>query len=131
MSDAQILWPVLKTLLNNKKSLAFHLYHTKIILLLVSKKKPRCLIIFSCSIPRNKSELNATPSKKKKKEKEKTRESLTAIDFSNDDILKVIRNLHPNKGHDHDMINIRTGKICHGCIFKSLFSFQKYFIFTL
>ena len=66
-----------------------------------------------CSILRNKSELPATLSKK-------TSESLTAIDFLNSDILKIIRNLDPNKTHGHDMISIRMVKICDYSICKPL-----------
>ena len=57
-----------------------------------------------CSILRNKSELLATLSKK-------TRESLTTIDFSNNDILRIIRNLDPKKDHGHDIISIKIVKI--------------------
>ena len=66
-----------------------------------------------CSILRNKSELPATLSKK-------SSESLTTIDFSNNDILKIIRNLDPNKAHGHDMISIRMVKICDDSICKPL-----------
>ena len=69
--------------------------------------------IDQCSILRNKSELPATLSKK-------MRESLTTIDFSNKDILKIIRNLDPNKAHGHDMIIIRMVKICDDFICKPL-----------
>ena len=48
------------------------------------------------------------------------RESPTTIDFSNDDILKIIRNLDPNKAQGHDMINIRMVKICDDSICKPL-----------
>ena len=68
-----------------------------------------------CSILRNKSELPGTLSKKKK-----MRESLTTIDFSNNDIVKIIRNLDPNKAHGHDMISIRMVKICDDSICKPL-----------
>ena len=47
-------------------------------------------------------------------------ESLTTIDFSNNDILKIIRNLDPNKAHGHDMISIRMVKICDDSICKPL-----------
>ena len=53
-----------------------------------------------CSIVTNNSELPAILTKK-------TRESLSTINFSTDDILKIIRNLDPNKAHGHDMIIIR------------------------
>ena len=44
------------------------------------------------------------------------RESQTAISFSNYDILKIIRNLDPNKAHGHNMISIRMVKICDDSI---------------
>ena len=50
----------------------------------------------------------------------KTSESLTAIDFSNNSILKIIRNLDSNKDHGHDMISIRMVKICDDSICKPL-----------
>ena len=67
-----------------------------------------------CSILKNKSELLTTLSKKT------TRESLTTIDFSNNDILKIIRNLDPSEAHGHDMISIRMVKICDDSICKPL-----------
>ena len=98
--------------------------------------------MFLCSILRNKCELPATLSlflpishslslylslplslkkkKSKKKNKKNTRESLTTIDFSNNDILKIIRNLDPNKAHGHDVISIRMVKICDDFICKPL-----------
>ena len=66
-----------------------------------------------CSILRDKSELPATLSKK-------LSELLTTIDFSNNDILKIIRNLDPNKAHCQDMISIRMMKICDDSICKPL-----------
>ena len=42
------------------------------------------------------------------------RESLTTINFSNNDNPKIIGNLEPNKTHGHDM------KICDGSICKPL-----------
>ena len=87
--------------------------------------------MFLCSILRNKCELPATlslflpislslPLSQKKKKQKKTRESLTTIDFSNNDILKIIRNLDPNKAHGHDVISIRMVKICDDFICKPL-----------
>ena len=48
------------------------------------------------------------------------RESLTTIDFSNNDILKIVRDLDPNKSHGHDMITIRIVKICDDSVCKPL-----------
>ena len=66
-----------------------------------------------CSILRNKRELPATLSKK-------SCQSLTTIDFSNNDVLKTIRNIDPNRAHGHDMISIRMVKICDDSICKPL-----------
>ena len=73
-----------------------------------------------CFIPRNISKLPTALSKKKKKKKTKPRESLTTIDFSNNDILKIIRNPDPNKAHGHYMISIRMVKIYDDSICKPL-----------
>ena len=50
----------------------------------------------------------------------KTHESQSTINFSTDDILKIIRNLDPNKAHGHDMISIRMIKICDTSICRPL-----------
>ena len=62
---------------------------------------------------RNQSELPGTLSKK-------MGESRTTVDFSNKDILKIIRNLDPNTAHGHDMISIRMVKIYDDSICKLL-----------
>ena len=46
--------------------------------------------------------------------------SLSAITFSNVDILKIIRSLNINKAHGYDNISIRMIKICDKAIVKSL-----------
>ena len=48
----------------------------------------------------------------------KTRESLSTIRFTIDDILNIIRNLDPNKAHGHDMISIRMVKLCDASLCK-------------
>ena len=63
---------------------------------------------------------NLSLSFKKKKKKKKLHESLTTIDFSNNDILKIIRSLDPNKAHGHDKISIAMVKICDDSISKPL-----------
>ena len=50
----------------------------------------------------------------------KTRESLSKINFSTDGVLKIIRNLDPNKAHGHDMISTRMIKICDTSICRPL-----------
>ena len=41
----------------------------------------------------------------------KTCQSLSTVEFSGYHILKIIRNINPNKAHGHDMISIRMLKI--------------------
>ena len=50
----------------------------------------------------------------------RTNESLNTIDFTEDDILSVIRKLDPNRAHGNDQISIRMIQICDKSISKSL-----------
>ena len=50
----------------------------------------------------------------------KIHEFLSTIDFSTDDIVKIIRNLDPNKAHGHEMISIRMIEICDTSICRPL-----------
>ena len=57
----------------------------------------------------------------------KTDEYISAITFSCDDIATLIKNLDPNRAHDHDMISIRMLKLCGKSICKPLdLIFQSY-----
>ena len=47
-------------------------------------------------------------------------DSLSTICFTSDDILKMIKNLDPNKSHGHDMIIIRMVKLCDVSLCKPL-----------
>ena len=49
-----------------------------------------------------------------------TNNRLTSLDFSDNDILKIIRALDVNKAHGHDDISIRMVKICDNAIVKPL-----------
>ena len=40
-----------------------------------------------------------------------TNKSLDPVNFSSDDISKIIKNLDPNKAHGHDMLSIRMIKL--------------------
>ena len=53
------------------------------------------------------------------------RERLCSLDFSNDEILKLIRSLNVHKAHGHDDIPITMIKLCDKSLVKSLIiSFQ-------
>ena len=49
-----------------------------------------------------------------------TQEKLCSLDFSNDEILKLIRSLNVPKAHGHDDISIRMIKICDESLVKPL-----------
>ena len=42
------------------------------------------------------------------------------VKFVNNDIIKVIQNLNPNKAHDHDKISIRMLKLCGDLLYRTL-----------
>ena len=44
---------------------------------------------------------------------------MSTIDFTTDNILKIIKNLDPNKAHGHDMISILMIKTCKSSICKA------------
>ena len=66
-----------------------------------------------CSLINTCSDLPTTLSKK-------THELLLTIPFTSGDILKIIKNLDPNKAHGHDMISIRIMKLCDAFLSKPL-----------
>ena len=66
-----------------------------------------------CSLVNANSDLPSVLSKK-------THKLLSTIQFTSDDILKLIKNYNPNKAHGHDMISIRIIKICDASICKPL-----------
>ena len=47
-------------------------------------------------------------------------DSLSTICFTSDHILKMIKNLDPNKAHGYDMIIIRMVKLCDVSLCKPL-----------
>ena len=49
-----------------------------------------------------------------------TEKPLDTLNFSDNDIEKIIQNLDPNKAHGHDKTSIRVTKICGKSICKPL-----------
>ena len=116
MTSLKTYWSLLKTLLNNKKIpcipplLQDNKYVTDF------KKKAELFNLFfakQCSIIDNSSELPSNFLKK-------TDKSIFAITFTCNDIATLIKNLDPNKAHDHDMISICMLKLCGKSICKPL-----------
>ena len=107
-TSQKLYWSILKIFLNNKEIPCIPLlpYQDKF----VSDFKEKANIFNNffadqCSNVSKNSELPVTLTKK-------THESLSKINFSTDDILKIIRNYDLNKAHGHDMISIQMIKIC-------------------
>ena len=85
------------------------------------KKRRKYLTIFfakQCSLINRNSDLPSVLSKK-------THKLLSTIHFTNDGILKIIKNLDPNKVYGHDMISIRMIKISDASICKPLVHVSK------
>ena len=55
-----------------------------------------------------------------------TQARLVSVDFSESDILKVIRALNVNKAHEHDDISLRMIKMCDKSLLKPLIILFEY-----
>ena len=66
-----------------------------------------------CSLINNSSQIPRTLSYR-------TNERLSSVKITDDDILKTIAKLDPNKAYGHDKISIRMIKICSTSIYKPL-----------
>ena len=110
-------WSILKIFLNNKKIPCIPpLLHNGSFIIDFKEKAELFNDIFSkqCALVNNNSKLPSALTKK-------TCKSLSSVEFSTYDILKIIRNLNPKKAHGHDLISIRILNICKplGIIFRS------------
>ena len=109
-------WSIFKTFLNNKKIPCIPplLHENKFIIDFRRKAE-----IFNTVFAKQYSLIN-TSSVLPTNLTMKTRESLSTIRFTIDVILKIIRNLDPNKAHGHDVISIRMVKLCDASLCKPL-----------
>ena len=109
-------WSILKTFLYNKKIPCIPpLLHENIFIIDFRRKAEifNTFFVKQCSLINTSSVLLTTLTMK-------TRESLSTIRFTSDDILKIIRNLDPNKAHGHDMISIQMVKLFDASLCKPL-----------
>ena len=102
-TSQRLYWSILKTFLKNKKIdwILRRLHQDKFVT--DFKEKVINLFAYQRSIVRNKSELPANLTKR-------TCKSPSTLNISTDDILKITRNLDPNKPHRHFAISIRMTK---------------------
>ena len=115
-TSSKAYWSILKSFVNDKKiPIIPPLYHNGNFITDFCQKAELFNSFFAeqCSILLNSSKLptNLAP---------RTDQSLTSINFSQDDILKIIQNLNPNKAHGPDKISIRMIKICGKSLCKPL-----------
>ena len=109
-------WSISKTFLNNKKIPCIQpLLHNGKFIMDFKEKAELFNDFFSkqCSLVSNNSKLPLVLTKK-------TCKSHLSVEFLTYDILKIIRNLNPNKAHSHNMISIQMLKICDESICKPL-----------
>ena len=95
-------WSILNTI--TKKYLVFHQFIIETIISLILKRRLRSSTTF-CTLVENTSKLPTDSFKK-------TKNLLSTISFTKDDVAKIIKNLNPNKVHGFDMTSIRMLKIC-------------------
>ena len=105
-----------KTFLTNKKIPCIHpLFHKNEFITNYKEKAELFNTFFTkkCTLLNNSSVLSDKLAKL-------TNKSLDSVNFSTDEISKIINNLDPNKVYGHDMFNIRMIKLCVNSICKPL-----------
>ena len=114
--SSKTYWSILKSFLIGKKIPCIPpLFENKEYITDFKKKAELFNSFFAnqCSLINNNSQLPPTLSYK-------TNERLTSVKITDDDIIKIIAKLDPNKAHGHDKISICMIKICSVSICKPL-----------
>ena len=112
-TSSKAYWSILKSFVNDKKIPTIPpLYHNSNFITNFCQKaelfKSFFAEKFSILLNSNKLPTNLAP---------RTDQSLTSVNFSQDDILKIIQNLNPNKAHSSVKISISMIKICGKTLF--------------
>ena len=113
---SKVCWSLLKTFLNNKNiSLIPPLYHQGDFITNFKIKAELFNYFFArqCSLIKNDSKLPSHLNYK-------TDNRLLTVNFSIDDIAKILQNLDPNKVHGYNKISIRMLQLCGNSICKPL-----------
>ena len=114
--SSKAYWSLLKTFLNNKKIPVIPpLFHENKFVTNFKEKAELFNTFFAaqCSLIKNDSALPSVL-------QFKTDKKLSSLNFTSDDITKLILSLDPNKAHGYDKISIRMLKICGKTISKPL-----------
>ena len=114
--SSKTYWSLLKIFLNNKKfPLIPPLFHENCFIADFKEEAELSNSLFSnqCSLLKNCSKLPTNP-------RYVTDKRLRTINFTTNNIEKIIVSLNPNKAHGHDNISIRMLKICGNTILKPL-----------
>ena len=128
-TSSKAYWSIVKIFLNDKKIPCIPpVFHDNKFVIDFREKAELFNTFFAeqCSLPKNNSELP-------KNLLFLTEKRLSNVQISNENIIKIINNLDPNKAHGHDMISIRMLKLCGpslckplSIIFKSCLSQMKF-----
>ena len=112
LTSPKTYWFILKTFLNNKKTLPYH--ENKFISDFKEKAELfNHIFVNKCSLLSNNSVLPTDLS-------QRTNKCLDSMHFSSSDIAKITSHLDPNKVHVHGMLNTRMIKLCGNSICKPL-----------
>ena len=106
--SSKAYWSLLKSFLNNKKNpIIPPILHNNALATDFKKKAELFNSYFAnqCTLIKSNSTLPVNV-------QYLTEKRLSSFDFSEDDIMKVIQKLDPNKAHGQDNISIRMIKIC-------------------
>ena len=109
-------WSILKTFLNDKKIPCIPpVFHSNKFVIDFKEKVELFPTFFAeqCSLPNNNSELP-------KSILFLTETRLSNVQISNENIIKIINNLDPNKDHGHHMISLRMLILCGPSLYKSI-----------
>ena len=115
-TSSKACWSLLKSFVNDKKMpIIPPLYHNGNFITDFCQKAELFNSFFAeqCSILLNSSKLQTNLAPRRD-------QSITSVNFSQDDILKINHNLNPNKAHGPDKISIRMIKICSKSLYKPL-----------
>ena len=125
--SSKAYWSLLKAFLNNKKNTSYPSVISRKSFYNSLQRKAELFNSFfakQCSLIRNDSELPTSLTFY-------TNNQLSTVNFSQEDVGKIIKNLNPNKAHGHDNISIRMLKMWFDYLQAIRNNFQRGFKYWL